>query len=67
VVRIACRRIFVAFAARHGIDYFDSAFGFFADEMRKYWNGKDFDSRYQKERVKLGFDDTPQGVLDEQN
>jgi hypothetical protein len=57
----------VGFAARHGINDFGSALGFFADEMRKYWNGKDFDSRYEKERVKLGFDDTPQGVRDEQN
>jgi hypothetical protein len=51
----------VGFAARFGINEFGSALGLFAAHMRDYWGGKDFDTRYRLERIKLGFDDSAQG------
>jgi hypothetical protein len=48
----------LGFAAREGIEDFDSILGLFGEKLREYWTGRDFCERYQVERLKLGFDDT---------
>lgn len=50
------------YAARKGINDFDSALGLFASAMADYWASRSFDERYKVERIRLGFDDTTGAV-----
>ncbi len=51
----------LGYAARQGISNIESASGELSKQIGRYWAGRDFTSRYKKERIKLGFDDEQQG------
>lgn len=42
------------YAAREGVDDFDSAFGLLMNKIRDYWTSRDFSQRYRVERIRLG-------------
>jgi hypothetical protein len=45
------------FAAREGVDDFDTALGLLTNAMRTHWSHRNFEDRYRVERIKLGFND----------
>ena len=51
----------VGFAAREGIEDFDSVLGLLKSAIQLYWAGHDFAQPYKVERIKLGFNDGQQG------